>query len=831
MKQRLLLLVAIGFAAGIALAVAPAPLPLVPLILTLFGISAALLGGAARWAPFAAIALSTLLGSLVIRPSLTVSPDDISRLAPRLITLTGVVDSTEPSLHYTSDDSPDRLSLTLRAEHMEEGPGGSTVSGLVAVRIRLQPGADLAPPDLPAGTRLRVRGCLELPPQARNPGGFDYRAFLARHSINSALEVDSPAGWQTLEAAGPAGLLSRLVIALRTPILNHARLSFSLDQGAVLAGMLLGDRQRLSPALREVFERTGTAHVLATAGLHVGVVALLALTLLRRCRLGRRPASLLTIALLAIFALMAGERAAVVRAALMASIALLGLSVEREPDAPSALGGAALLLLAINPKELFDPGFQFSFLIVGTLLLLLPLGAPLSEAIGRRIPGRDPRSKFLRRTLQGAAGTLAVTVAAQLGAMPLTAYYFNTISLAGMPANVLILPLLGLILPLGFAASALGALAPICAVPLDLLLRALLGTVLAVTRTFSAMPGAVHFLPSPAPASIVLYYALLWLAAIWLGRLLRGGEPAPGETAIVRPRIPPVAWRAALATVALPVLLLWPATDERAPSSGALAITFLDVGQGDGAVIQSPTGRVMLVDTGGVDDQGSNEGERTVGPFLRARGIRRIDLMLLTHPHADHIGGAAWLLAHFPTGRLLENGAQTGSPLAAELETEARRDGVECRSAPPGSQLDLGGGAVAELLAPTDAERELPPNDGSVVMRITYGRTHFLLVGDAEAQEESDLLASHTPLAADVLKVGHHGSSTSTNPDFLAAVRPRIAIISVGAHNVYGHPSPVVTRRLRDSGAQVYRTDQNGAITVWSDGRTVHAEPMHPAGR
>ncbi len=286
-------------------------------------------------------------------------------------------------------------------------------------------------------------------------------------------------------------------------------------------------------------------------------------------------------------------------------------------------------------------------------------------------------------------------------------------------------------------------------------------------------------------------------------------------------------WRLCLCFLVVNGLLVaWGVTHRQV---APLRVTFLDVGQGDAAAIESPSGKVLLIDTGGVLADGSdNQGRRVVGPYLRSRGIGHLDMELLTHPHADHIGGAATLLERFPTAELLDNGQQTDSTMLTHLRADAAEHHVRYLAARRGQTLDFQDGVTARILAPTEAETHGSPNNASIVLLLQYGRTTFLFTGDAEADEEADLLASGQPLPCDVLKVGHHGSHTSTTLPFLAAAHPHIAVISVGAHNLYGHPSVEVLDRLRYSGAKIYRTDKDGAVTCTSDGFTIRTESMHP---
>jgi competence protein ComEC len=251
------------------------------------------------------------------------------------------------------------------------------------------------------------------------------------------------------------------------------------------------------------------------------------------------------------------------------------------------------------------------------------------------------------------------------------------------------------------------------------------------------------------------------------------------------------------------------------------------VGQGDATVIQLPDGRTILIDTGPNNHEtGDDAGRRVVLPYLRREGIQRVAAIILTHPHSDHIGGAATLINQIPVGQVIDNGQDTGTQEEIDYRNACRLRHVPDYTASPGEELQSTGSLSAEILAPTAQEAAGTPNNASVVLRIVYGRTAFLFMGDAEAPEEQDIMAAGYPLSCTVLKVGHHGSNTSTTPEFLAESHPVVAVISVGLDNIYGHPSPEVVSRLTTSVPYVYRTDHDGAVQCLSDGTGVEAHAM-----
>lgn len=292
-----------------------------------------------------------------------------------------------------------------------------------------------------------------------------------------------------------------------------------------------------------------------------------------------------------------------------------------------------------------------------------------------------------------------------------------------------------------------------------------------------------------------------------------------------------MARRKGLFVVALLCLFVSTACGLLIHSSHELRVTFLDVGQGDATIIETPSGKTLVIDAGNITSDGDDDmGRRIVAPYLRQRGINHLDVIFLTHPDSDHIGGAATLLEQFPTELLMDNGqfTRSDSPIAANILKTASARKVPLRSARRGQELEIEDGVKVRILAPTPEFLTASDNDSSIVLRIEYKNISFLLTGDAGAAAETDLIRSRLPLTSDVLKIGHHGSLTSTTPAFLSAVRPRFAIISAGKRNMHGHPHRDILERLNQVGAKIYRTDQQGAITFHTDGTTISIETMLP---
>ncbi|HLF78830.1 MAG TPA: DNA internalization-related competence protein ComEC/Rec2 [Dehalococcoidia bacterium] len=693
------------------------------------------------------------------------------------VSLRGTV-AEEPEQRQTSQ----RLHLKLEAREVDgvwqEINGGALVTTRPFPRFEY-------------GDVLELRGRLQTPPRFE---GFDYREYLARKGIGSlsaypALKrVGSGGGSDVLRALGDA----------RGSLGDALARSMPEPESALARGILLGERASIPRDLTQDFNDAGISHLVAISGYNVMLVAGFAVAALSWV-LGRRQATVLAMALAMVFALFVGATPSVLRAAVMAQV-VLGASLAGRPNSARGavlLTGAALT--AWQPSLIDDVSFQLSFAAtLGIVLIARPLEVRL------------------RAVMPGAVGMLAepaaVTIAASLAAQPIIAASFGRLSLVALPANLLALPAFPVIMLTsamtalgGFVSQDLGrALGDVTYLPLAYL--AWLG------RTAAGLPGSSTSLGDVGSFEGAFVFTGLAAVAIALARWWRRPTPDLAPTLRFRPAL----WAAAIIVVLSG--FVW--RDALQAGESDLRVSILDVGQGDAILIETPAGHRILVDGGPSGDRLNLALDRE----LRS-SVHRIDLMVLTHAQDDHVTGLVSILERYDVGAALTSPMQ-GKTAAYEAWREAvRENNVPLREGVAGEWVDLGGGARLEVVSPPPRLLEGTDDDvnnSSVVLRLVYGEVSFLLTGDLAAEGEAALLGSGGTLGSTVLKVGHHGSDGSSTPVFLNAVGPRLAVMSVGADNTYGHPSP--TTRLRLAGVPLLRTDQHGTVRLRTDGRRLTAD-------
>jgi competence protein ComEC len=639
---------------------------------------------------------------------------------------------------------------------------------------------------LPSGTRILLRGRLVPLDDARNPGEGSERAIEAEHGITARIESA-----RVLAVLGDDHSLRATIARWRERA--HAALAARLGEPAasIVAGELWGERAQLPPDLRAEFQETGTVHVLVTAGLHVGLVAFIIAWLAARMEAPRIVACAAGIAAVWLFAGFSGLALPAMRAATMASCALVARACGRAALSWNTLAIAAVAVIAAIPGSFASPSFWLSFCCVGAIFAL---GDALERAMHERV-----------RLPDRVREALVLTLATQLGTWPITAAIFLQWSSYALLANLAVVPCVPFTMLLGAAQLALGWCAPLaqaCANINGWIVAWSIGAV----RTLGALPGSTIVM-TPAPIWCIALYEVALLLAVPLVR--RGA----GMFAI------------ALALTATS-LVLWPPR----VTARELRITVLDVGQADAIVIETPAHHAILVDAGGrlergpqsngQDDVAEAIGERIVVPFLIREGIHRVDAIVLSHPHGDHAGGVAPVLRKLHVDTFADGGQRYGGHAYNDALDVARSEGVAMLYPRAGMEWHTSDGVTLHFIGP-----QLPfiggtnaINDNSVAFILEYKQFRMLFTGDAGSAAEQRFLNEGTDLHADVLKVGHHGSAYGSSPEFIAAVHPRYAVISVGRHNLFGHPAPSTLQTLQRFGATIYRTDENGAIIIDTDG-------------
>lgn len=586
--------------------------------------------------------------------------------------------------------------------------------------------------------------------------------------------------------------LSKLAEQVRKQYEAYMAQAMPKQDAAAIFAMLFGGYQGIRPELLEAFTITGIVHILSVSGSHITLMAGTANIVGRFLHMSPRATAALATGVILFYSLLAGAIPPVIRSALMGILTLLALTAGRERDAQHILGLVALGLLLYSPLWLFDISFQLSF---GATTGLLYLAPPLRERLRKKLP------IFV-------ADSLALTIGAQLSVLPIITWYFNVLSLSSLLANLVIAPIVEWIIVAGLLAGLLASLLPLAGKVVFLLASVVLGLVYELSRWVAALPGSQIYMPTFSWWGGMLYYmGLGWL-------VIRGSK----------------GWQAVILLGVLAVIFCcW----QMGCNNKEMQVHFIDVGQGDSALVITPHGRAFMVDTGGVREGSYDIGSRVDVPYLLHYGVEKLDYIFLTHAHDDHAGGVKGILTKIPVGAIGIGHEGAGDYLQTFGTGELGKIKKLLVPLQEGSSIELDGVRIDMLYSPEskkvqESQLQATGNEFSNLIRVSYGEASFLFTGDLIAEQEQQVLANGTNVASTVLKVGHHGSRTSSSQEFLTAVNPGWAVISCGYNNSFGHPHKEILNRLTScTKAKILRTDQQGAIVFRSDGKSIKVESFY----
>jgi competence protein ComEC len=731
--------------------------------------------------------------------------------------------------------SPEKTDLVVAASRIIRDKKYIPVSGNVLLSIR---------GDNPFryGDYIRFHSRLKIPRNFNNPGGFDYKRHLLLRGILVRGFLNDEISFVVLRRGQGNPLKARLE-GFRELIRQTISLKSPGTEGAIIQAMILGDQKAIPRKTMEKFNRTGLSHIIAISGFNIGIVAAFSLFLahlvlkaeyiLLRGNIAKISV-IIAISIVIFYTGVAGAGISVLRAAIMFTVFLTALLMDRDGDLFNILAFAAFLILIITPYSLFDISFQLSFAAVAALIFFMPAVMKiLPPAPETEIPGNlKTRIKLAgKRSLRAVVIFFLASLAATLGTLPLIVFYFNRIPLVGLAANMICVPILGVLaIPVSLAIVIAAPISPVLAGPVVSLTEILVKISLFFVDRFAALPWASIIVSTPTIPEVAAWYLLL----VWAGLLLNFFS----QTITIR--INPAGKFFFIATPLVLIFFLvatWTYQHIREVTRDDLSVTAIDVGQGSSMLVRFPGGKNMLIDGGGFFDESFDIGKLVVAPYLLHEKITRIDAVVLTHPDSDHLNGLLFILENFQVSEVWSNGDKAATAQYLSFLEIIRKRGIPHRIMASGQPELYFSGVRVLIMNPQhlpastsrnsrenfteDRDRVKGTNDRALVMKLSMGKRSFLFPSDISKISEDALAESGLDLRSDVLIVPHHGSRFSSSLAFVRKVAPRVAIVSCGYKNVFGIPHPETLERYRQMNVDLYRTDLDGAIRSTTDGRNI----------
>ena len=714
---------------------------------------------------------------------------------------------------------PDKIVLVVQCIRLVEENSYRPVSG----NIRLAISDDF---NFQYGDFIRFRTSLKKISSFHNPGGFDYERYMNLQGIYATGHVYNNSDMILLRQNTASGIRLKLEtfrLYLKEIIYSNA----STPQREIIEAMTIGNQNTIPVDVRNNFNKTGTSHILSISGLHIGMVAastfFIILLILKNSEYLMlrfniiKVASAASFLMVLIYSLIAGMGVTVIRSALMAIVFLCALFLNRQKDIFNALTLTALIILVITPDALFDISFQLSFVSVLSIIYIVPHFSNFFDLVLEGLP------LWCQKTSRHLYLSILVCVAATLGTMPLIVFYFNRVSAITIVANLIAVPLLGTIALVFCMACILCAFfSPVIAGFFIKIASLFTQISVSIIDYLASLSWSSFTFTKPTITEIVIFYLLIFVALRFIdlhdvSRIKKGFLERY-----------PLILKFILITLIVffiaDAVYLW----SKDKFSSDLRVTAIDVGQGTSTLVRFPGGKNMLIDGGGFPDSSFDMGKLVVAPFLYSERISKIDIVVLSHPHPDHLQGLLYITDNFDVQEIWTNGLSTDDEIFRQWEKIIKQKKIKVKYLSAQSPTTEISGVQINILWPLkplkiDASKQFydTVNDESMVIKINYGRISFLMPADISASVERQLIASGKNLHSDVLFAPHHGSSRSSSSYFLSKVSCHWALISAGKNNSFHHPHPATLKRLTEANINILRTDQDGAITVATDGANI----------
>lgn len=730
------------------------------------------------------------------------SSDSVRNIPPTKddseIRLCGII--SEPPQHDTN-----KIKFVFECEYVVSGKDSFNIGGNVLAYIfpdkKLDSGKAL--PLLNAGDEISAYGRLLIPKGERNPGGFDYRKYLELHDISRLFYIKGFDNYELISENNLNFFYDKIIYPVRNYSVRLIDSTIGGDEGAFLNGLVTGERKDISDDFKDKFVNAGVMHLIAVSGLNVGYIIIFLTLLLSFFRVKLVPKTIILIIALVFYCAFAGASASILRASLMGGLVLIAYVIQRKVSLLNLTGFSIIIIILSDARQLFDAGFILSYSAIFSMALFF-------DAMINLVPEKIKRKKFVFSTII----VLLTTVAAQIGTLPISAMYFGKVSIVSFITNIVAIPLSNFSLALGFLQLIFVGIAKLFALLISLISSGIASAVFPILNFPSVCIADVNQILLKVQLIFIYFFGSLKFAytTFFNFNLLQMFLYFLIMALIFTSHKNNFAYRTIISSLLIFIYLIF-----RLPDTDKMKIVFFDAGEGDCTLISTPNGKHILIDAG------TEYSRSTIVPYLNRNRINKIDYLIITHPHADHIGGLPYITANIRADTLV---CTALTALNKNIKEVISDNDIPEKIVSAGNILTIENNIKLYFLNPPLKEiYGSDDNADCLVFKLKYKNFDALFTGDLNAKAEEYLVnKAGCFLKSDLLKVPHHGSRTSSTPKFLIATLPYISVISCGANNIYHHPSPFTLLRYNVINSKILRTDVEGAIIITTDGYKLQKE-------